>query len=151
MPHEMTLVVLSFVTVVTGVVFVTYVVCVIRSVLALKWTPVEAHVVHLDVRESEGDTEKASIYTPVLTYKYCVNGATYISEKIGFGIWGNNMLWLVERTLAKACIHPFYAFYNPRNPGEAVAVRGITLHHVAGLAVLGSTFGIALQILSLKL
>lgn len=150
LPVEIELILKWGMVLTVGIILAVYVVSVIRSVRALRWVKIEGKLTHADMNV-ESDVDFGQTYTPIAKYKYTVDGLTFISERIGFGIWGTNILWLTERIMGKICVHPFYAFYNPDNPGESVVVRGFTLHHFAGLVILGSAFGIGLYILSNEL
>ena len=147
LPVEIVLILKWGMTIVLGVILGIYVVSVIRSVRALSWSRTNGELNLIDMNvECDSDFERT--YTPIANYKYNVNGLTFVSDRIGYGIWGTNILWLTERVLRKLCVDPFYVFYNPTNPGESVLIRGFSLHHFAGLMILGSAFGIAVYMLS---
>jgi len=116
-----------------------YLVLLGRSFVANWWLKTEGQLVNVDIIVNEGDDERITTYTPIVKYKYTVNGATFHSENLGFGVW-TSPRWLSERTIRNACAHPLSVFYNPINPGQSVLVRGFTLHHLVCLLFVGLMF-----------
>ena len=108
----------------------------IQAVSSLHWPQVEAEVVSTSIR-TQGIPGKAKrIYETAVTFRYAVGRTFYESSRFSFD---PVFLNTYTKTLDLAALYPkgqkVRAFYNPKNPGEAVLTPGVHWSHYLFFAV----------------
>jgi hypothetical protein len=142
MPKEIEVAALLLLTAIMGVVVLVYIYLIFRSLRILKWLKTKGDLIDFYIEESDGGIDSGNIYTPYVRYRYTVGKSTYISDKLGFGLWGSSFSSISEHSLAKAFIEPLPVYYDPSDVSTAILIRGFTLHHFLCLLILSGTFGI---------
>ncbi len=113
-----------------------------------KWPTVEGVVVSATVNTHESDG--STMYKPVITYKYSVNGKEYTSPKLSFSDYSSSNSDYAYETVNK---YPkgtkVTVFYNPEKPYKAVLEPGVGLFVYMPLG-LGAVFALVGFLLLLK-
>ena len=112
---------------------------------------VEAVVLNSQVLKSEEDRERESTYSPLIRYRYVVEGKSYKSERFAFHYSMDEKQ--VEREVAARPVgSTTKAYYDPLDPGASVLHRGPG--SIAGLltfSILIALSGVGMVIGSFKI
>jgi len=112
------------------------------AVRASGFLPIQARVVSVGVRKHS--TKYSSYYTPILTYRYEVEGREYEGTGTGYGTDQSQEVALENARARYPLGRELEAFYNPEDPAESVLHRGVVIDMLPVCVCLG---GLSLPLL----
>jgi hypothetical protein len=129
------MVILAFLSPYAGVViYVLF--SMLKSIAALSWPSVTGKILSLE--KSLGSSISDDGSEVEVKYIYVVNAKEYFSKNLAFGYLGQ--IDFLTKRLHKKLKEKIYVpvYYNPKNPEQAVLLKGVQNFHIIFLIVHGS-------------
>ena len=113
---------------------VSSIVTLFKSVYVVSWPSTIGEIVNGGVEE-EFDSDGDVLYQTKIEYRYSINGLTYKSSRVAYGLMAWNVFWLVSGVFSEATKNypSTRVKYNPKNPGESTLISGVRRFHIANL------------------
>ena len=100
------------------------------------WSKTKGLILSSEVTTSYNEHHSKTTMTPVVTYKYALNGREYQSRQVSTGDHGSGDIKQARKVVERYCPGmEVTVFFNPNDPGNAVLEPGLSISSVIILGV----------------